>query len=139
MTQKIVWQNGDEWRTLAYEYYRDTRTYRYILSLNPSFDIRYIPAPGVVVYVGGKVGPGKYQPSQASIPGLLQQVDTNLNLQSGAQKIPASDVVGIFPWDRPVEYADRLGDYTAAALLTPDRTNGFTLDSPQAKRDTQRA
>ena len=139
MTQKRNWRNGDEWRTLAYTYYRDSRTYRYILELNPSFDIRSIPAPGVVVYVGGEVGPGKYKPSQASLPGTLQQVDTNLDLRAGSETLPRSLQTSIFPWDSAVEYSDRLGSYTAAALLAPDRTNGYSLDSPQATRDTQRA
>ena len=136
MTQSRTWRNGDEWRTLAYTYYRDSRTYRYILELNPSFDIRSIPAPGVAVHVGGEVGPGKYKPSQASLPGTLQQVDTNLDLRAG---VATSSQAGIFPWDTATEYSDRLGSYTAAALLAPDRTNGFSLDSPQANRDTQRA
>ena len=139
MTQNVTWQNGDEWRTLAYNYYKDSRTYRYLLELNPSFDIRSIPAPGVVVHVGGKLGPGKNEPSQASIPGTLQQVDTNLDLRAGSDVVPNSVQVGIFPWDTAGEYSDRLGQYTAAALLAPDRTNGYSLDSPQANRDTQRA
>ena len=139
MTQTRNWRNGDEWRTLAFNYYRDSRTYRYILELNPSFDIRSIPAPGVVVYVGGELGPGKYKPSQASLPGTLQQVDLNLDLRAGTDVVPTSLQSSIFPWDSANEYSNRLGEYTAAALLAPDRTNGFSLDSPQANRDTQRA
>tara|TARA_R110002012_G_scaffold109818_1_gene253994 strand:+ start:119 stop:538 length:420 start_codon:yes stop_codon:yes gene_type:complete len=139
MTQKVNWRNGDEWRTLAYEYYRDSRTYRYILALNPSFDIRYIPSPGVVVNVGGDVGPGEYKPSQASIPGTLQQVDLNLDLRAGPEVAPTSVQNSIFPYDTLPVYADRLGQYTAAAILAPDRTNGYSLDSPQVGRDTQRA
>ena len=138
MTQKRTWQNGDEWRTLAYNYYRDTRTYRYILALNPSFDIRTIPAPGVVVNVGGELGPGKPKPSQASIPGLLQQVDVNLDLRAGTENLPPSLQRNIFPWESFALFSDRLGSYTAAALLAPDRTNGFSLDSPQAAGETQR-
>ena len=139
MTQTRNWRNGDEWRTLAFNYYRDSRTYRYILELNPSFDIRYIPAPGVAVYVGGELGPGKYKPSQASLPGTLQQVDLNLDLRAGTDVVPTPLQSSIFPWDSANEYSNRLGEYTAAALLAPDRTNGFSLDSPQATRDTQRA
>ena len=139
MTQKRNWRNGDEWRKLAYTYYRDSRSYRYILALNPSFDIRSIPSPGVVVNVGGELGPGEYKPSQASIPGLLQQVDLNLDLRAGTDVAPTSVQNSIFPYDSFAVYADRLGQYTAAALLAPDRTNGFSLDSPQANRDTQRA
>ena len=138
MTQKRTWQNGDEWRTLAYTYYKDSRTYRYILELNPSFDIRTIPSPGVVVNVGGELGPGKYKPSQASTPGLLQQVDTNLDLRAGSEDLPPSLQSSIFPWQSFAMYSDQLGRYTAAALLAPDRTNGFALDSPQAMGETQR-
>ena len=139
MTQKVNWRNGDEWRSLAFNYYRDSRAYRYILSLNPSFDIRSIPSPGVVVNVSGELGPGEYKPSQASIPGLLQQVDLNLDLRAGTDVPPTSVQNSIFPYDSFDVYADRIGQYTAAALLASDRTNGFSLDSPQANRDTQRA
>ena len=139
MNQKRTWKNGDEWRTLAYNFYRDSRTYRYILELNPSFDIRSIPAPGVVVNVSGELGAGKYKPSQASVPGLLQQVDLNLDLRGGNDVSPTSVQESIFPYDSFAVYADRLGQYTAAALLARDRTNGFSLDSPQANSDTQRA
>lgn len=138
MNQKRNWQNGDEWRTLAYKFYRDSRTYRYILALNPSFDIRSIPSPGVVVNVSGDLGPGINQPGGASIPGTLQQVGLNLNLQSGSNDSPVSVQNGIFPYDSTALYAERLGLYTAAALLASDRTNGFALDSPQATGDTQR-
>ena len=138
MIQKRTWKNGDEWRILAYLFYRDSRTYRYILALNPSFDIRSIPAPGVVVNVGGDVGPGEYKPSQASSPGLLQQVDLNLDLRAGSDVAPTSVQKSIFPYDSFAVYADRLGKYTAAALLAPDRTNGFSLDSPQTTGNTQR-
>jgi len=139
MTQKRNWRNGDEWRKLAYAYYRDSRAYRYILALNPSFDIRSIPAPGVVVNVSGELGPGESIPSQASTPGLLQQVDLNLDLRAGSEVTPSSTQNSIFPWQSFALYSDRLGQYTAAALLAPDRTNGFSLDSPQADGDTQRA
>ena len=138
MKQTRTWRNGDEWRTLAYTYYQDTRTYRFILELNPSFDIRSIPAPGVVVNVGGELGPGKYQPSQASTPGTLKQVDTNLDLRTGVETTPPSLQNSIFPYQSFSLYADRVGEYTAAALLAPDRTNGYTLDSPQASGETQR-
>ena len=138
MTQKRTWRNGDEWRTLAYTYYRDSRTYRYILALNPSFDIRQIPAPGVVVNVGGELGPGNDKPSQAGQPGLLSQVDLNLDLRAGQENLPPSLQRDIFPWQSFALYSERLGDYTAASLLAPDRTNGFSLDSPQASSDSQR-
>jgi len=139
MNQKKTWRNGDEWRSLAFNYYRDSREYRYILALNPSFDIRSIPSPGVVVNVSGELGSGEYKPSQASVPGLLQQVDLTLDLRSGNDVAPTSVQNSIFPYDSFDVYADRIGQYTAAALLASDRTNGFSLDSPQATRDTQRA
>ena len=137
--QKRNWRSGDEWRSVAFNVYRDSREYRHILDLNPSFDIRSIPSPGVVVNVSGVTGPGKSQPYPVGSPGTLQQVDTNLNLVAGSPVVPSSTQRSIFPWESPDEYVDRLGEYTAAALLGPDRTNGFSLDSPQARGDSQRA
>ena len=134
---KRNWRNGDEWRSVAFTVYRDSREYRHILDLNPSFDIRSIPAPGVVINVSGITGPDKPQPYPVGQPGTLQQVDTNLNLTAGSVVAPSSTERSIFPWADPNLYVNRLGDYTAAALLSPDRTNGFSLDSPQANRDTQ--
>ena len=135
---KRTWRTGDTWRNVAYTYFRESGQWRYLLELNSSFDIRYVPAPGVEVQISGEVGLGKSTPRLSSTPGTLQQVDTNLDLRGGTQPSSADEAPGIFPWDSYGEYAQRLGDYTAGALLGPDRTNGFSLDSPQASSETQR-
>ena len=135
---KRTWRVSDTWRNVAYTYFRESGQWRYLLELNPSFDIRYVPAPGVEIHVSGEVGLGKSTPRLSSTPGTLQQVGTNLDLRGGTQPSPADAAPGIFPWDSFGEYAQRLGYYTASALLSPDRTNGFSLDSPQASSETQR-
>ncbi len=135
-----VWRNTDKWRNVAYLYYGDSREWRLLLEQNPSFDIRYLPAPGVVINVNSKSQQGKTNFGGAPNPGLLAQPDTNLDLRGPRSTTQAeSQQKGIFPWDNAVDYANRLGEYTALALLSPDRTNGFSLDSPQADADTQRA
>lgn len=135
---KRTWRTSDSWRGVAYTYFRESGQWRYLLELNPSFDIRYQPAVGVEIQVSGPVALGKNVPGNASTPGTLQQVDTNLDLRSSSQPTSADGAPGVFPWSTYGGYAERLGDYTAAALLGPDRTNGFSLDSPQASADTQR-
>ena len=133
-----VWRNTDKWRNVSYLYFGDSREWRSLLDLNPSFDIRYLPAPGVVINTDSKQG--KTSLGGAITPGLLAQPDTNLDLRGPRSTTQAeSQQTGIFPWDSAVDYANRLGEYTAMALLSPDRTNGFSLDSPQADADTQRA
>ena len=135
---KRTWRTSDTWRKVAYAYFRESGQWRYLLELNPSFDIRYSPAPGVQIQASGEVGLGKSTPRRSSTPGTLQQVGTNLDLRGGTQPSAADEAPGIFPWDSFGGYAQRLGDYTAMALLSPDRTNGFSLDSPQASSETQR-
>jgi len=136
--QKRVWQTNDQWRILAYKRFRDSREWRYLLDLNPSYDIRYHPSPGTEIHLTGKLSEGKNVPGGAGLTGLLIQPDANLDLRSASETEPESQTPSIFPWDKEVNYIDRLGQYTALALLTPDRTNGFSLDSPQASSDTQR-
>ena len=135
---KRTWRTGDTWRNVAYTYFRESGQWRYLLELNSSYDIRYQPSAGVEVHISGDVALGKSTPSQGGAPGTLRQVDTNLDLRSGSQPSPGDQAPGIFPWTSFGAYSDRLGDYTASALLNRDRTNGFGLDSPQASADTQR-
>jgi len=134
-----VWRTTDKWRNVAYLYFGDSSGWRFLLEENPSYDIRYVPAPGTVINIETKPVQGKVSPGGPRNPGLLAQPDTNLDLR-GPRSItqPESGQPGIFPWDNATAYANRLGEYTALALLTPDRTNGFGLDSPQADADTQR-
>ena len=136
--KKTVWSSSDTWRSVAFDFYRESGQWRYLLELNPSFDIRYEPAPGVQLPVSGVVGEGKSIPKQGSTPGTLKQVDINLDLRRSSSMEKADQAPGIFPWATFEGYSERLGEYTALALLSPDRTNGFSLDSPQASSDSQR-
>lgn len=136
--EKKTWETTDQWRILAYKRFRDSREWRYLLDLNPSYDIRYQPAPGTEINLTGSLGEGKTTPSGLGRVGLLIQPDLNIDLRTSTDTTLASDTPSIFPWDTTTEYCDRLGQYTALALLTRDRTNGFSLDSPQATSDTQR-
>ena len=132
------WNPADRWYSVAYLEYRDSREWRYLLELNPSYDIRYHPAPNVPINTRGYTGAGEKTPVKTLAPGLLKTPDTNLQLM--IEKAPVNDTrqPSFFPWSSADSYLDRLGDYTASAILGSDRTNGFTLDSPQAGSDSQR-
>ena len=132
---KRIWGAGDNWRVLGYLYYRNSLEYRQLINLNPSFDIRYTPAPGIEINATGQVGRGEAEPNPLGPGGTLMATDTTINLTSngtlGAQ-YPATQDSNFFPWDNIGTYMNRLGQYTAAALLDSDRINGNMLDSPQA-------
>lgn len=133
------WRPQDRWYSVAYHEFRDSREWRYLLALNPSYDIRYHPAPGVPINTRGEIGAGTKIPTGSSTPGILKNPDLNLGVL--LQDDPAQNTtreVSYFPWSSADGYIDRLGEYTAAALLTNDRTNGYALDSPQASADSQR-
>ena len=132
------WNPADRWYSVAYSEYRDSREWRYLLELNPSYDIRYHPAPNVPITTRGYVGAGAKTPVTASAPGLLKSPDTNLQLLIEGSPVNTTRQPSFYPWSSADMYLDRLGDYTASALLGPDRTNGFALDSPQASSDSQR-
>lgn len=138
-----VWRSGDTWRNVAFKYFQDSREWRYLLELNPSYDIRFEPSPTTSINIDAQSfgQQGKNRPRNAAAPGRLVQLDVNLNLSGGvgSSTNQRSQQTGIFPWETFEDYANRVGDYTGLALLTPDRTNGFSLDSPQATSDTQRA
>ena len=136
--KKKVWQERDTWRGVAYQYFRESGQWRYLLELNPSFDIRYEPAAGVQIPVTGIVARGKSTPKQGGLPGTLKQVDINLDLRRSSAPNGTTSSPGIFPWQSFEGYSERMGDYTAQALLMPDRTNGFAIDSPQASSDSQK-
>jgi hypothetical protein len=137
MTQKKTWKTYDTWRRVAYNAYTDSREWRHLLKLNPSFDIRYLPAPGTRIHLTGNLGSDKSGPSQGGGTGMLRFMTNNLDLSTAPDK-PGTAEAPYFPWESVDAYADRLGDYTAAGLLGRDRNNGFALDSPQAISDTQR-
>lgn len=142
MNRKRTWKERDRWNTVAYKTYRDSREWRHLLALNPSYDIRYRPAAGVQINVEGLVEASKKQPGGFGIPGLLKGTDTNLDLREAdtdfTYALPDSQSEGIWPWENEDEYLDRLGEYTAAGLFGTERFNGYMLDSPQAINDTQR-
>ncbi len=125
MAKTRIWQEGDSWSKVAYLETFDSRNFRQILKLNPSFDIRTHPAPGVPILVSqsgaGSKGVGTI--NQLDLTLDLRRSNTNSNLRNS-----------IYPWETLSEFTSRLSEYTAAALLQSDRTNGFSLDSPQALR-----
>ena len=137
---KREWRDGDQWRTVAYLYYRNSSEWRHVLELNPSFDIRTTPAPAVNVPVSGPTANGSFRPSEPGAIGVLSQVGTNLDLRgpSSVSTEQTSGEASIWPWSSAELYVNRLGEYTAAGLLGRDRINGFSFDSPQAWSDTQR-
>jgi hypothetical protein len=131
---KRVWGAGDSWRVLGYLYYRNSLEYRQLIGLNPSFDIRTLPAPGVEINASGQIGSGAPEPDLLGPGGQLMAADTTIDLTKGfnTSPYPQSQDSTIFPWKDFGTYTNRLGQYTAAALLDTDRTNGMMLDSPQA-------
>jgi hypothetical protein len=137
-----IWQTGDSWNKLAYAYYGDSREFRRLIELNPGFDIRTNPASTVPVFITGPDGIlGKTGSSDAAgAPGTLNQLSPALNLSGGSNPNPEQQDIAtaIFPWTSLPEYAERLSEYTAYAILEKDRMNGYGLDSSQAKADTQR-
>jgi len=136
--RKRVWSDRDFWRTVAFREYRDSREWRYLLALNPSYDIRYRPAAGVPIYTSGYTGADQKVPERKGMGGLLKSPDMNLAKMMAGQDATTQGDPAYFPWTSVDSYADRMGEYTATSLLTPDRTNGYSLDSPQAFSDSQR-
>lgn len=133
------WRPQDRWYSVAYHEFRDSREWRHLLALNPSYDIRYHPAPGVPINTRGYVGDGVPAPSGSGSPGVLKNPDMNLGVLLQDDTTGQTDMEkSYFPWSSANGFIDRLGDYTASSLLTSDRTNGYTLDSPQASSDSQR-
>lgn len=135
MSLKKTWRVKDTWHSTAYSLFSDTREWRYLLKLNPSFDIRYKPAPGTRIFAGGDAGGDTNPPKGSGKSGTLTQIDNALLVGPDALSDPYG---GIYPWSSFRGYANRLGEYTAASLLNVDRINGYSLDSPQASSDTQR-
>ena len=137
--KRKTWTERDTWRSAAYRNYRDTREWRYLLEINPTYDIRYHPSPGLKFNTIGPVKPGGPVPSGSGQSGLLKTVDLNMDLRTRQNEDNAQSLQeSIWPWSSADMYVNRLGDYTGAALLSPDRTNGYSIDSPQASSDSQR-
>lgn len=125
-----VWQEGDSWSKVAYLETFDSRNFRELLELNPSFDIRTEPSTGVPILVQAEVG------IKGKGTGTLNQVDLNFDLRKTGQK--TSPELDIFPWKDLSEYTKRLSEYTAAALFQVDRVNGYSMDSPQILNSSYR-
>ena len=137
--EKRVWQPTDTWTKVAFGRYLDSRQWRALLELNPSYDIRYHPSSGTTVNLTGIDSQGKILSGKSASQGTLTQVGLNLDLRfTKSATTPGLQPDTVFPWDSVVDYTNRVGQYTAMSLLAPDRTNGFSLDSPQASSDTQR-
>jgi hypothetical protein len=133
---KRVWEAGDNWRVLGYLYYRNSLEYRQLIALNPSFDIRTIPAPGVQINASGQMATGDVEPDLMAPGGQLMGVDQVINLSNNSNAsggYPTTSQATIFPWTNFGTYVNRLGQYTAAGLLDKQRINGMMLDSPQAR------
>ena len=137
--EKRVWQPKDTWTKVAFGRYLDSRQWRALLELNPSYDIRYHPSSGTTVNLTGIDSQGKILSGKSASQGTLTQVGLNLDLRFTAPTTaPGLQPDTVFPWESVVDYTNRVGQYTAMSLLAPDRTNGFSLDSPQASSDSQR-
>ena len=132
------WRPQDRWYSVSYHEFRDSREWRYLLALNPSYDIRYHPAPGVPINTRGYAGSDVPNPRTSGKGGVLKNPDLNFGVLLDDDVKPTDRQASYFPWSSAEGYVDRLGDYTAAGMLTRDRTNGLTLDSPQASSDSQR-
>jgi len=132
-----VWQEPNTWRALGYTYYSNSSDFREVLDLNQSFDIRRRPAEGVPVYVSAE---GRGKTSEGfGLPGTLQQVEPGLNFSGDKSGSTDADVAAaIFPWPSVDEYVNRLAKHTVASLYERDRINGYDLDSPQARGNSQR-
>lgn len=129
---KKVWNEGDRWNEVAYVLYTDSREWRYLLALNPSYDIRSVPAAGVEIPVSGDLGDGKFRPASGQRPGTLKQVDLALDLRGSTSNRSSTAPEGIYPWSSFDLYVNRAGEYTSYALLAPETCNGPTLDSLKA-------
>lgn len=137
--KRKTWTENDTWRSVAFNLYRDSRQWRYLMALNPSYDIRTHPAPGVKFNTWGPVPSGVEIPESAGRKGLLKMVDTNLDLRANPFSDNADSLSeNIWPWSSADMYFNRLGEHTAAALFEKDRVNGYSIDSPQASSDSQR-
>ena len=133
-----TWQSRDQWRTLAYREYRDSREWRHLLALNPSYDIRTRPAPGIKVIVAGELGTSEPVPSLSGRSGMLKAPGMTLEPITGSGSLFESTEPPYFPWSSEDAYMDRVGEYTGMSLMARDRTNGFGIDSRQALSDSQR-
>ena len=74
------WRPQDRWYSVAYHEFRDSREWRYLLALNPSYDIRYHPAPGVPINTRGYAGSDVPNPRTSGKGGVLKNPDLNFGM-----------------------------------------------------------
>jgi len=131
MTAIKVARPGDTWNGVAYTYYNDSREFRALLELNPGYDIRSYPAPGLPVQILSLGGITTTAPAVGS----LIQPDVNIDLRSGSPSNVTPE--SIFPWDTVEAYQARQADYVPEAIADVNRLNGYTLDTSQALTGNQ--
>jgi hypothetical protein len=132
MTAIKISRPGDTWSGVAYTYYNDSREFRTILSLNPGYDIRSFPAPGLPMQVQSLGGINTIGPAAV---GSLIQPDANFDLRAGSPVSTTPE--SIFPWDTAEAFVARRADYVPEAVTDASRLNGFTLDTSQALTGNQ--
>ena len=120
------WQTGDTWRKVAYLYYNDSRQWRRILELNPSYTINEHPAHGVRIKVASGQAPN-VQPPRA-LRGTLQQTPTTLDLTTNQNNVTAKEGFDYWPWSSQDLAVRRMSTYPFQALLQPSDINGLTLE-----------
>lgn len=120
------WEAGDTWRKVAYLYYSDSRQWRRILELNPSYTINEHPAPGVRIKVASGQTPNT-QPPRA-LQGTLQQTPTTLNLSTPQINLTNTDQFDHWPWSNRDAAIRRMARYPFQSLLQPSDVNGLTLE-----------
>lgn len=131
MTSLKISRAGDTWNGIAYTYYSDSREFRTVLSLNPGYDIRSFPAPGLPMLIRPDSGITTTGPAVGS---LIQQ-DTNIDLRAGSPTNVTPE--SIFPWDTVEAFEARRADYVPQALAETNRINGLTLDTSEALTGNQ--
>lgn len=111
----IPWQPGFTWRKLGFVSRSSSLAYRDVLALNPSWDVTIEPPVGAVIYLEGTASSGQ-----------LEAIPTGPN--GGSAQISQE----VYPFDTFEDYTLALSKYSSGALMTVDRTNGFSMDSAQA-------
>lgn len=127
MDTYYTWKGGDTWRKIAYLYYGDSRQWRRLLELNPSYSINEHPAEGLRIKVA--------EPSTTTTAkikqGSLRQSPTTLDLRSTSSAGTPTDVSDRFnpwPWSTKQKAIDRMTKYTFQSLLKPENANGLSMD-----------
>ncbi len=115
MTFRVV-REGDTWGKLGYLDSFDSREFRRILELNPTYDIRSFPAVNLPVKIRGNS-------TEGTSVGTLIQTDGVLDLSVSRSR----DNPDFFPWSSQEEFDKRLIDYSPSSLSNPEELNGYKL------------